>query len=240
MESCRFCKEKVPKTGLQNHEAQCYLGITCEGCYVRLHRHEIYDHRMKCQSMKSCRFCKARVPKSRLENHEAQCTFGITCKVCYGRFRQDDLHEHQRSCPLNQHWQQQRSGEGQHSQHYGYEEQHKQRGRSEQGRKPYRGGKNGAESEQHDDKRKQWNHGSHQSTEGHNFYPNSRCQSQEAAATINQIKARLACLEQAERKKALRALQLRYHPDKNVGQEQEQSSIEVFRFVQSLWDAEFR
>lgn len=56
--------------------------------------------------------------------------------------------------------------------------------------------------------------------------------------TIGEITARLEGLGRAEKKKALRALQLQYHPDKNA--ERHEFSSEVFRFVQTQWDTEFR
>ena len=55
-----------------------------------------------------------------------------------------------------------------------------------------------------------------------------------AQAMIGQIKSELVGKNPTELKMALRKLQLRWHPDKNLGNESTASI--VFQFIQKQWD----
>jgi DnaJ-class molecular chaperone len=57
-------------------------------------------------------------------------------------------------------------------------------------------------------------------------------------SSIDQVRREISSCPRNDLKKTLRKLQLAWHPDKNPGKEDE--AREVFHFVQTQWDKNFK
>lgn len=196
--------------------------------------------------MGQCRFCGEGVAAADKFNHERQCHMGRSCPGCAQRFSKEEIAGHQLHClelqMRRQHRLDPKQEQGAHSTTAaeGTEAPRrdpKQQWRENRQRDTYGQSSSRPRSQQ---SRQQPQHGSAKAGERVFKPPPRQAQklSKAAEAVAASIRGQLAGLDPEARKKALRALQRYYHPDKNPGSEKDVA--EIFQYVQTLWDAEFR
>lgn len=219
MSDCRFCGGRFPDTRRKQHEATCAYGKACEGCHRRIRIVDLESHKAECRCMSNCRFCGVRFPDCVKSQHEATCLHGTTCEGCRSRVRTADIDKHRLGCRYMSDCRfcgkrVPDTCKEQHETHCDKRQSSRQSTTSSE--KPS---------------------GVRDSPRSFDFDPVARG-NDDVEKTLRRIRYDLSTLDRAGRKRYLRGLQLQYHPDKQSGDLA--SASEVFHFVQSHWDAEFK
>ncbi|CAE8633845.1 unnamed protein product [Polarella glacialis] len=201
------------------------------------------SHKQQCNAVCECSFCHIQLPKAGLAHHMAQCYHATSCEGCGGRFHSLTVARNSTKCQSSYEW----SCRADEQKRGSY---HRQGSSSSSSSSSSSNNNNSPDKHKNKDQHRsegQQRHGLQRSYEGqkHAAASPSQCglastaPEDEGKVARIQFAGRLSGMDAFSRKRMLRALQkCRNHPDKNTGKEV--FATEMFRFVQSQWDVEFK
>lgn len=228
---CRFCGQRIPKDsfGAKLHEQRdCpERKVRCSICGGMFRHDLLRSHRAQCGTegcVESCRFCGELVQTGSflMPMHERTCHMQRMCDICGNRVHKNDFQAH-RECCADEQW----------------------RGRWRE--QCYEGWGDGRQDDSwrrrrplSSKKKPSWCQDYSYRTDDlpsvRCFLPGRDCS--EADQVIWGLKRRMLHLRGEALKRVLRSYQLKWHPDKQRGNEDVASK--VFLFVQQEWECHFK